>query len=852
MAEFIPLSGPSGEAWNEPEGSVSTGPSAGTSGEAPVGAYGRQDPMTDRESGAGYPRRESPSASVDNPNSPGMPRQNDGSKSGTNAALTEGFGRKSGGGGEADGLGRPDKPGEGGESHRSKADRESADGPRSAADKEHGGDKPGSKPGSGAGPSDGSEDDGDKEKKAGKSAMKMKAVASAASNVGKAVGVAAKVQAITNLLSTMVNFIGAIGSAIATGVVAVITFIASVILPQVTQTPVAAVEPYVKDCIVYVDMGAVGDYNSPIDTTAIRMRFKRQIWSTLYYYGYRPEQIFGVIGNWTRESNLDPTSVENIFDEPYSIGPRKRFATTYDFVAKQADPKYAAQYPRIERLGVGIGAWTNGSNRKLMEYAQLVGRGRDEYNEEVSAHWYDLSVQLAFALDNSSVGCPNAGWFREWGNIGTKKSFPVTREDESSWEWHGDGPVHVYYAATDSTTVVDTDITPIGDGVHDEYYDGFVPDDNGVLTSVTCRDKAYERAYNECAKRDRAGEYTHRTLDGIVWSQSEYLKDFSAIYRFALYEEITKYYCQQFFYTWEGGGAILDDSYHLRRGWAMDLFHQWYGKMDETTIDGVNESWDTYEPNLSNFNPDFFKVEEGYASSIHAILDATEDANDALIKIYDLDEDMVNCRRVTLAESNKTMAEAACMIAWPTNLASRGNDGTPVYKYVHDKVMPGDTLYQSCDRTVCTAVRWSGLDDDFPIGSTLAIIQYLSSSPRWTELAWGGDKEQLQPGDVLIRKESMADGDTNESDPSDEHHVVMYVGEFTADSVGRQRAKVLPAAEPLEGSCIVHGSFGGRSPAIDVWYDGLSQYHAYRCTYPMDPGMSKYAGYTYTPAGANS
>ena len=97
MAEFIPLSGPSGEAWNEPEGSVSTGPSAGTSGEAPVGAYGRQDPMTDRESGAGYPRRESPSASVDNPNSPGMPRQNDGSKSGTNAALTEGFGRKSGG-----------------------------------------------------------------------------------------------------------------------------------------------------------------------------------------------------------------------------------------------------------------------------------------------------------------------------------------------------------------------------------------------------------------------------------------------------------------------------------------------------------------------------------------------------------------------------------------------------------------------------------------------------------------------------------------------------------------------------------------------------------------------------------
>lgn len=267
----------------------------------------------------------------------------------------------------------------------------------------------------------------------------------------------------------------------------------------------------------------------------------------------------------------------------------------------------------------------------------------------------------------------------------------------------------------------------------------------------------------------------------------------------------------------------------------------------------MNGPWDTWEPNKECFNPNFFKVEEGYASSIHAILDKTQDHNFSVTKVYDLDGDMMNCRKVLLSDTTRTMAEAACTLAWPTNLASRGNNGTPVYQYVHDMVMPGDTLYQSCDRTVCAAVRWSGVDDDFPIGSTLAIIQYLSSSPRWTELAWGGDRSQLQPGDVLIRKESVADGDTNESDPTDEHHVIIYVGEYLAETIGKANAEQFSASEPVAGACIVHGSYGERSPAIDTWYDNtggspFSQYHAYRCTYPMVPGQSKYAGYTWTPA----
>ncbi len=849
MADFIPLNNPDGSAWNQPEG-YSNVPAGG--GEAPPGAYGRQGMApAEREAGAGYSRKEPAAASGEIPNGEaGMPRRPSGGSGGDGQSSASSV---------RSGTASDNGSSPGGDNMTSKSDREhssgSGGGPSSKADREHGSGGQGGQDQKGTGASSGGKGkDEDDEEKGGavkKGAKSAASLAQGAGNVVKAVGFAAKIQAIMSLLQGLVSAIGAVAAAVVGVVVALVMAVMSLLMGQ---TNVAAQDPYTEDCIVYVSKGAIGNYASTVDSTEIRMRFKRQIWSTLYYYGYRPEQIFAVIGNWTRESNLDPTSVENIFDEVYTIGTKKQFAISQDFVAERADPAYAQQYPRIERLGIGIGAWTNGSNRKLLEYAQLLGRGGGKYQNEVSAHWYDLTTQLAFALDNTDIGDVNAKWFREWGNIGTKKSFPVTRDDPSSWEFHGDQPVHVYYAATDSMTIVDTDITPIGDGVKDEYYDGFVPDDNGNLTAETCRERAYKRAYDECAYRDvHDGKYTHRTLDGVVWSQTEYLQDFAAIYRFALYEEITKYYCQQFFYTWEGGGAILDDSYHLRRGWAMDLFHQWYGKAEDKDIDGVNGPWDTWEPNKECFNPNFFKVEEGYASSIHAILDKTQDHNFSVTKVYDLDGDMMNCRKVLLSDTTRTMAEAACTLAWPTNLASRGNNGTPVYQYVHDMVMPGDTLYQSCDRTVCAAVRWSGVDDDFPIGSTLAIIQYLSSSPRWTELAWGGDRSQLQPGDVLIRKESVADGDTNESDPTDEHHVIIYVGEYLAETIGKANAEQFSASEPVAGACIVHGSYGERSPAIDTWYDNtggspFSQYHAYRCTYPMVPGQSKYAGYTWTPA----
>ena len=59
--------------------------------------------------------------------------------------------------------------------------------------------------------------------------------------------------------------------------------------------------------------------------------------------------------------------------------------------------------------------------------------------------------------------------------------------------------------------------------------------------------------------------------------------------------------------------------------------------------------------------------------------------------------------------NNGTLADAAVAYAWETKEMGNGNDGTQLYRAVKDAVAPNDTwIYQSCDRGVATAVRWSG------------------------------------------------------------------------------------------------------------------------------------------------
>lgn len=131
-----------------------------------------------------------------------------------------------------------------------------------------------------------------------------------------------------------------------------------------------------------------------------------------------------------------------------------------------------------------------------------------------------------------------------------------------------------------------------------------------------------------------------------------------------------------------------------------------------------------------------------------------------------------------ISGGNSTIADAAVTLAgsdvvkipWDEDGLKSKNlneDGLKNYKSVKSNIFNGDEIYASCDRSVSAAVRWSGADDNFPMGDTEAIYNYLKNQDngKWTYVGDYG-KCDLIPGDVLITKGNG--------------HVKIYVGNQAA------------------------------------------------------------------------
>lgn len=186
---------------------------------------------------------------------------------------------------------------------------------------------------------------------------------------------------------------------------------------------------------------------------------------------------------------------------------------------------------------------------------------------------------------------------------------------------------------------------------------------------------------------------------------------------------------------------------------------------------------------------------------------------------------------------NTDIARAAVSYAWKYTENGRPsgerNKGTELYVNVHDIVYQGDHLWQSCDRSVATAVRWSGADDDFPAGNCDGQDSYCRKSDKWMlvgrfEGNRGSDPgnsislptvrfEDLQPGDVLIKTHMR---NTKDGVHAAEHgHTVLFVGH---DIVVEKYAD-------RESAEFVSGSYQDRSPGCEDWrhqFDG--RYWVYR------------------------
>lgn len=177
---------------------------------------------------------------------------------------------------------------------------------------------------------------------------------------------------------------------------------------------------------------------------------------------------------------------------------------------------------------------------------------------------------------------------------------------------------------------------------------------------------------------------------------------------------------------------------------------------------------------------------------------------------------------------NSSAAAAAISYAYETEEESKGNNGTKLWQTVFQNIFPGDSNYMSCDRTVATALRWSGTDEEIPAGDCPALISYLSSSDKWEKVGLSHDLEEkdLKPGDIIIRSS----------------HVIMYVGN-----------ELVKQKYPNSNGNMVSGSLGERSPGVGSHIEyylkggaGESDYTVYRCVKPDNGTKYKDAG-----AGAN-
>ncbi|MEU6263737.1 phage tail tip lysozyme [Saccharopolyspora shandongensis] len=212
-------------------------------------------------------------------------------------------------------------------------------------------------------------------------------------NVLKAVGnfVAAPFMAFGGFVANTVGAVFGIAvtttvapvTAAASGVVAAVTAVAmlgSVVTGVLNHTALTdgRIGSSWANCVVNA-RGGGGGAQVPANTEANA----KTVYSVLSNWGMPDENIAGILGNWSQESGIDPTSVESVYDEPYRIGPRKQAAWDGGFT----------HIPGQSHGGIGLGQWSNGRTPMLLDYAK-----------SKSVDWYTIEAQLAFMVEGDNPG----------------------------------------------------------------------------------------------------------------------------------------------------------------------------------------------------------------------------------------------------------------------------------------------------------------------------------------------------------------------------------------------------------------------------------------------------------------
>ncbi|WP_159401687.1 phage tail tip lysozyme [Streptomyces sp. NRRL F-5053] len=227
--------------------------------------------------------------------------------------------------------------------------------------------------------------------------------------VGKAVGAVLGVGTATTL---------APAAAVSSGVVTTVTAMAvigSVLASALSQTALheGKIDSDLANCAISTRSGSGAGAEVGADTTANA----KAVYSVLKSWNMPDVNVAGILGNWSQESGLDPTSVEGIYTEPYRIGPRKKAAWKGDFT----------HVPGQSHGGIGLGQWSNGRTPMLLDYAK-----------KKKTDWYTIETQLAFMAEGDTPRDMAA--FKNM--IKTSQGSPrkAAYHFHNKWERSADGP----------------------------------------------------------------------------------------------------------------------------------------------------------------------------------------------------------------------------------------------------------------------------------------------------------------------------------------------------------------------------------------------------------------------------
>lgn len=112
------------------------------------------------------------------------------------------------------------------------------------------------------------------------------------------------------------------------------------------------------------DVGDIGDIDPNEEAHA------KAIFEWFSGKGMPNINIAGILGNWSQESNIDPTKIEGVYDSPYKMTPKKR------------------EKAESFRGGLGLGQMTGDRNTMLKDYAK-----------KNNTDWWAIELQLQFMTD---------------------------------------------------------------------------------------------------------------------------------------------------------------------------------------------------------------------------------------------------------------------------------------------------------------------------------------------------------------------------------------------------------------------------------------------------------------------